>query len=80
MGYFAENHATIFGILGFIFLAAGVGVTVATLNRARNSGGKLLYHVRRIPLKFEPEVQKIIAKQGRCYSVTSFDQMMRRFN
>ena len=39
---FAKTRATIFAIIGFIFLAAGVGVTVGTLNLARNSGGKLI--------------------------------------
>ena len=38
--HFARTRATIFAIIGFIFLAAGVGVTVGTLNLARNSGGK----------------------------------------
>lgn len=30
----------IFAIIGFIFLAAGVGVTVGTLDLARQTGGK----------------------------------------
>ena len=30
----------IFAIIGFIFLAAGVGVTVGTYDYARHSGGK----------------------------------------
>lgn len=38
--HFAKTRATIFAIIGFIFLAAGVGVTVGTLNLAGNSGGK----------------------------------------
>ena len=38
--HFAKTRATIFAIIGFIFLAAGVGVTVGTLDLARNSGGK----------------------------------------
>ena len=40
---FAKSRATIFAIIGFIFLAAGVGVTVGTLEYAKNSGGKFLY-------------------------------------
>ena len=44
--HFAKTRATIFAIIGFIFLAAGVGVTVGTLDLAKNSGGKLLYHVK----------------------------------
>lgn len=43
--HFAKTRATIFAIIGFIFLAAGVGVTVGTLDLARNSGGKLIYMV-----------------------------------
>ena len=39
--HFARVRATIFAVIGFIFLAAGVGVTVGTLDLARNSGGKL---------------------------------------
>ena len=38
--HFARTRATIFAIIGFIFLAAGVGVTVGTLSLAENSGGK----------------------------------------
>ena len=41
--HFAKTRATIFAIIGFIFLAAGVGVTVGTLNLARNSGGKQIF-------------------------------------
>lgn len=37
---FAKTRAMIFAIIGFIFLAAGVGVTVGTLDLARNSGGE----------------------------------------
>lgn len=37
---FARTRATIFAVIGFIFLAAGVGVTVGTLDLARDSGGK----------------------------------------
>ncbi|XP_078367374.1 type 2 phosphatidylinositol 4,5-bisphosphate 4-phosphatase-like isoform X5 [Oculina patagonica] len=36
---FARRRATIFAIIGFIFLAAGVGVTVGTLEIAKKSGG-----------------------------------------
>ena len=40
--HFAKTRATIFAVIGFIFLAAGVGVTVGTLNLAKDSGGKLI--------------------------------------
>ena len=40
--HFAKTRATIFAVIGFIFLAAGVGVTVGTLDLARNSGGTLI--------------------------------------
>ncbi|XP_078367372.1 type 2 phosphatidylinositol 4,5-bisphosphate 4-phosphatase-like isoform X3 [Oculina patagonica] len=36
---FARRRARIFAIIGFIFLAAGVGVTVGTLEIAKKSGG-----------------------------------------
>ncbi|CAH3031906.1 unnamed protein product [Pocillopora meandrina] len=36
---FARTRATIFAVIGFIFLAAGVGVTVGTLDLAKDSGG-----------------------------------------
>ena len=41
--HYAKTRATIFAIIGFIFLAAGVGVTVGTLDLARNSGGKQIF-------------------------------------
>ncbi|XP_029213666.2 type 2 phosphatidylinositol 4,5-bisphosphate 4-phosphatase-like [Acropora muricata] len=37
--HFARMRAMIFAIIGFIFLAAGVGVTVGTLDLARHTGG-----------------------------------------
>lgn len=37
--HFARTRATIFAVIGFIFLAAGIGVTVGTLDLARDSGG-----------------------------------------
>lgn len=52
--HFARTRATIFAIIGFIFLAAGVGVTVGTLSLAENSGGKritvMLSYAQRIML------------------------------
>lgn len=42
---FARTRATIFAVIGFIFLAAGVGVTVGTLDLARDSGGKPQVHI-----------------------------------
>ncbi|EDO49196.1 predicted protein, partial [Nematostella vectensis] len=36
---FAKTRATIFAVVGFLFLAAGVGVTVGTLEYAEKSGG-----------------------------------------
>ena len=41
--HFAKTRAMIFAIIGFIFLAAGIGVTVGTLDLAKNSGGKGSY-------------------------------------
>ena len=40
--HFAKTRAMIFAVIGFIFLAAGVGVTVGTLDLAQHSGGKSL--------------------------------------
>lgn len=37
--HFAKTRAIIFAIIGFIFLAAGVGVTVGTLDLAKSTGG-----------------------------------------
>ena len=37
---FAKTRAMIFAVIGFIFLAAGIGVTVGTLDLAERSGGK----------------------------------------
>ncbi|XP_031570365.1 type 2 phosphatidylinositol 4,5-bisphosphate 4-phosphatase-like [Actinia tenebrosa] len=36
---FAKTRATIFAVIGFLFLAAGVGVTVGTYEMARESSG-----------------------------------------